>query len=97
MKPKVHELKTHPSMFQATLDGRKTFEYRREDRGFDVGSILRLREWSIEEDYTGRELRVEVIYVLCGPAFGVPRNYVVMSLGSVLDYAPGEEPEASLK
>ena len=41
------DLKTHTEPFQATLDGAKTFEWRREDRPepFAVGDKLRLREF----------------------------------------------------
>lgn len=40
-----HELKTHPEPFEAVVQGLKTFEYRYDDRGFNVGDELLLREW----------------------------------------------------
>jgi ParB family transcriptional regulator, chromosome partitioning protein len=80
MRRKVHELKTAPSSFRPVVEGYKTFEFRRDDRGFDVGDILRLREWTPAGSYTGRSIDVEVTYILCGPAFGVPRGYVVMAI-----------------
>lgn len=62
-----HELKTWPEYFDRILDGTKTFELRKADRPFEVGDILYLREWSIDSwDYTGREIRVEVSYLLRG-------------------------------
>lgn len=43
----VHVKKAHPEPFQAVRDGRKTFEWRREDDGkFEVGDLLILLEWS---------------------------------------------------
>ena len=109
-----HSLKCWPDEFAAVLDGSKTHEYRRDDRGgYEVGDILVLREWfptTIERQaeisataplqltvrsgsYSGRELRRRVTHVLRGPAFGVAREYVVMSLayaGSRDDLDVGE-------
>lgn len=40
-----HVLKTAPPYFEAVLTGDKTFEVRRDDRGFQRGDTLRLREY----------------------------------------------------
>ena len=58
----THELKTWPAYFAAVLDGRKTFEIRKDDRYFQPGDVLKLREWNqAGEEYTGgfspRDLR----------------------------------------
>lgn len=94
----THQLKTHPPYFDAILDGSKPFEVRRNDRGFEVGDILRLREWDPNQlvvmpwgpfsgDYTGREVSKRVTYVLgyspSGPRFGVEPGYVVMGLADL--------------
>lgn len=62
---KTHDLKTWPKFFGAVLSGAKTFEARKDDRGFAVGDRLVLREWDPETDrYTGASLECYVTYIL---------------------------------
>lgn len=90
-----HDLKVWPGQFEALQDGRKTFEIRRDDRGgFEAGDVLLLREWqpgaanpypdgTLPGDYTGRQVRRLVTYVLEGDtaeAFGAQPGFAVMSL-----------------
>lgn len=81
-----HELKCWPAFFQAILDGDKTFEVRKNDRGFQKGDVLRLREYDPTTSYvypsgryTGRDLLMVVGYVLSGFP-GIQDGYVVMGL-----------------
>ena len=55
-----HELKAWPGFFAGLVDGTKTSEVRKNDRHFEVGDRLRLREFNAEAgEYTGRvEVRV---------------------------------------
>lgn len=41
----THELKVVPPYFDSLVAGSKTFEVRRNDRGYQTGDMLRLREW----------------------------------------------------
>lgn len=75
-----HELKSWPEFYQAVVEKRKTFEIRRDDRGFKVGDYLVLTEWDDELScYTGRAMVVEVTYIAKG-VFGLPPDVVVMSI-----------------
>lgn len=77
----VHELKCWPDVFQAMWDGLKTFEYRKDDRGYKVGDVIRNREHSASSgEYTGRELRLLITYKLSEGHFGVPTGYCVLSV-----------------
>jgi len=75
-----HELKCWPVYFSAVLRGDKTFEVRKDDRGFKVGDTLWLREWHPEKGYTGAELRKRVTYALSGTSLGIAMGYIVMGL-----------------
>jgi hypothetical protein len=74
--PRTHELKTWPEYFQAVLDGRKTFEIRRNDRGFEVGDRVLLLEW-MGGRYTGRELDRRIVYLT---DFEQRSGFVVMAI-----------------
>lgn len=83
---KVHELKTLRPYFQAIVDFRKTFELRRNDRDFQEGDYLHLREWDTNEGgYTGRTVARRVVYVLknsaTAPFTGLQEGHVVMAIG----------------
>lgn len=63
----THDLKIWPEYFRDVLLGVKSFEVRKNDRDFEVGDELRLREWIPEiEQYTGQWILVNVTYILGG-------------------------------
>lgn len=72
----IHELKTKPDYFQAVLDGRKTFEIRFNDRGFQCGDTLCLLEFD-GVSFSGRRIDVEVTYLF--HAFGLADGFCVMA------------------
>lgn len=60
----THELKSWPKFFVPVLEGRKAFELRFNDRDFNEGDVLVLKEWDpLAETYTGREVRAVVTSV----------------------------------
>lgn len=86
-----HVLKTLPPYFDATARGDKPFDVRRDDRGFQKGDTLRLREFlprppgltSYERErnsFTGREIICDVLWILTGGQFGIEPGFVVMGL-----------------
>lgn len=76
----LHELKTQPQYYGSIVDGSKPFECRLNDRDFQEGDVLVLREWNpVMEAYTGNETRRRVTYVLRDFP-GVEPGYVVMGL-----------------
>lgn len=78
---KEHALKTWPDFFDAMLSGKKRFEIRKNDRDFQVGDRLLLREWIPSgEFYTGRKAYFYVDYILDAPKFGMRSGFVVMSV-----------------
>lgn len=91
-----HELKVWPEYFEALAERRKTFEIRKNDRGFQRGDLLILREYAPGPDeYTGYSVRREVSYVLSGDdpmgfAFGLRTGFV--ALGLVDAVGIGKEP-----
>lgn len=77
----IHHLKTWPGFFQAVRDGRKQFEVRKDDRGFQIGDRLHLQEWDPDtQEYTGRSHIMTVTYRLPGPGFGIEDGFVVLGL-----------------
>jgi len=84
---KTHVLKTWPEAFQAMLDGHKTHELRKDDRGgFLEGDSLDLWEWDPETGAcTGRRLIMEVTHVTrAGEFHGLQEGYVIMSVRQVV-------------
>lgn len=78
---RVHDLKCHPEPFDALASGLKTYELRRDDRGYAVGDELVLRRWCPTDlDYTGEELRVRVTHLTRGPEWGLPEGLVCMAV-----------------
>jgi len=91
-----HELKILPSYFSAIMDGRKTFEIRYDDRGYQAGDTVTLREYdpeykgyyrSEEEMYTGRKCSATLGYV---SAYQQQPGYVVFSLVKLVTRSKNE-------
>ncbi|GAA5139314.1 hypothetical protein GCM10023213_19800 [Prosthecobacter algae] len=89
----THTLKTDPELFDAVEAGLKTFEIRFDDRGYQVGDILRLRrtKYSAAEmktgkelAYDGREVLASVTKIVSGTEYGLHEGWVVMAIKEVI-------------
>lgn len=74
----THKLKLLPTYFEAVRLGNKTFEVRKDDRGFNEGDTLILQEWT-PNGYTEREIEVAVTYILRDTEY-CKEGYCVMGI-----------------
>lgn len=80
-----HELKTWPEYFREVWTENKTFEFRRNDRDFQLGDFLVLFEWDpIAKAYSGRWICSKVTYILDDQMSGLlPDGFVIMAIKEV--------------
>lgn len=76
---KVHKLKVLSQFYEALETGEKTFELRKDDRGFKAGDFLLLQEWDSKTGYSGRSVKRLVTYLLAGHPW-LAKDYVAMAL-----------------
>jgi hypothetical protein len=77
---KIHHVKTWVPEFQAAWDGLKLFDIRVNDRNYQVGDTLVQQEWIPDSEYTGREIRAAVVYMVNGGEWGLPVELCVMGI-----------------
>lgn len=85
---KIHQLKTDSTVFQASWEGKKSFEVRNNDRDYKQGDMLVLMETLASGEamkdgaslrFSGRMLISVVSYVLYGPVYGLADGWCMMS------------------
>lgn len=69
-----HELKIAPQYLKEVIKGTKTFEVRKDDRGYRPGDVILLRGHDSELGYTGVSVRKCIGYVT---NFKQRKGYVV--------------------
>lgn len=82
---KTHTLKIYPRFFDDLIEGRKTWELRKDDRGYQVGHFLHFREFNTNQQegqqFTGRQARFEITYLVANlQSFGLADDHVIMSV-----------------
>jgi hypothetical protein len=81
---RIHELKVAGVFFPALLEGKKRFEVRKNDRGFQIGDFLLLRELTELLVFTGSWVLHEVEFILDDVRYGLQDQHIVMSLSEPL-------------
>ena len=78
---KVHELKIEPKYLEAVKGGRKKFEIRNNDRNYQEGDILILRDYDpITQLFSGEIIKVEVTYMT---DYAQQDGYVVLGIEEI--------------
>lgn len=90
---KIHQIRLAASYFDDVVSGKKTFELRKNDRGYKEGDFLEMMEFNDGKN-TGRTVRVLVTYLLENYT-GLSDGYCIMGTKLVsvagIDIAKGEE------
>lgn len=80
----THEVKCWPAYFGPIRRKEKNFDVRRDDRGYQKGDTVVLREWQppasahYTGSYTGNDERRKIKFILTGGQFGIEPGYVVL-------------------
>jgi uncharacterized protein YqfB (UPF0267 family) len=79
-----HRLKTQAQFFDAVLRGDKTFEVRKNDRGFQTGDVLTLVRMDEDKPYLEgwptQSVTVKISYMLQGGQYGIEPSYCVLGI-----------------
>lgn len=78
---KVHDVKLGTTFFDDVKTGRKTFELRKNDRGYKEGDTIVMHEYK-DGTTTGRAIEKKIVYMLEGFA-GLEDGYCILGLGEV--------------
>lgn len=68
-KRKTHTVKILPEYYEAVSSGKKLFEVRKNDRGYNAGDFILLREYESQEGFSGRALLCRITYMLSDESY----------------------------
>lgn len=75
---KEHQIRIGTAFFDDVCSGKKSFELRKNDRGYEQGDILEMMEFT-NGKYTGRSVKVIVTYML-EDYTGLEEDYCIMAI-----------------
>ena len=90
---KRHQLKCNPESFWLTVEGKKPFSIRRNDRDYQVGDLIDLHEFK-KGNYTGYGT-TQRINCICD--FEQKPGYVVLGLEEALGESGAVDPSKSMR
>jgi len=85
----IHKIKVDSCYYSDSASGIKTFEIRKNDRNYQVGDILELREWIWSEfqgvgAYTGNVHWKIITYILDDAKY-LPNGYVCLAVSPIAE------------
>lgn len=80
---KVHDVKLGTTFFDGVKTGRKTFELRKNDRGYKEGDTIVLHEYK-DGTTTGRTITKKIVYML-EDFTGLEDGYCILGLGEAAE------------
>lgn len=75
---KVHSIRLAKTYFNDVASGKKSFELRKNNRGYKVGDILEMLEFEDGKN-TGRIIQAEITYILEGYT-GLEDGYCILGI-----------------
>ena len=61
----IHYIKCEQPWFDDIKNDKKTFEIRKDDRGYEYGDWVVLKEWNPEiKEYSGRSITITITYLI---------------------------------
>ncbi|WP_373220903.1 ParB/RepB/Spo0J family partition protein [Mediterraneibacter gnavus] len=75
---KTHEVKLASMFYDDVASGKKTFELRKNDRGYKVGDILHMLEFK-NGKHTGRTIKADIVYML-EEYTGLAEDYCILGI-----------------
>lgn len=89
-EPKTHIIRLAAMCFDDVASGKKSFELRKNDRGYKEGDVLELMEFKDGRN-TGREIKADIIYML-EDCSGLEEGWCILGI----KVRPEEKKEADL-